>query len=84
MGVAVPHIVRAHVHNKARPDETTVTAAPTGICYLDALTTRHEKTLSTGITFYQPTAPQGPTTGAAVEALDADADGGLLLQEVIA
>jgi putative transposase len=34
MEPAVPHRIGRHVHAKARPDDTTPPAAPTGIDYL--------------------------------------------------
>jgi len=51
-GPAIPHVLRAQVHKRARPDETTITATKaTGISYLHTITTRHEQKLGTGITF---------------------------------
>jgi hypothetical protein len=54
MGKAAPHIIRAHVHRKARPDETTLAPQATGIDYLALLADRHEQALTTKITYHLP------------------------------
>ena len=46
MGPAVPHRIGAHVHRKARPDESTPPPAPTGIDYLHLIEAQHTAELA--------------------------------------
>jgi putative transposase len=49
---AKPFEIKAHVHPKARPDETTIpTPTPTGINYLELIKKNHEKKLSEPVRF---------------------------------
>jgi putative transposase len=59
MGKAVPHILRAHVHRKARPDETSTPPVATGIDYLAVVADRHDQTLGPKIAYSKPPASPG-------------------------
>jgi len=50
-GKAKPQEIRQHVHPKARPDETSITAVTTGISYLELIQEQHEKQLAKPISF---------------------------------
>jgi putative transposase len=61
MGPAVPHRIGRHVHHKARPDDTTVSPAPTGIDYLRLVEARHTAELAARVRYSQ--LPDGPLPG---------------------
>jgi putative transposase len=50
-GKASPHEIRVHVHPKARPDETTIVVAETGVSYLSIVKAAHEQKLAEPVSF---------------------------------
>ncbi len=69
MGAAIPHKIGRHVHHKARPDQTTPPAAPTGIDYLRLIQGQHTAELADRLRYAQladqpsPGQPALPGTG---------------------
>jgi hypothetical protein len=61
MGQAVPHRIGRHVHAKARSDDTTPPAAPTGIDYLRLIEAQHTAELAERVRYSQ--LPDGPLPG---------------------
>ena len=61
IGQAVPHRIGRHVHHKARPDDTTPPATPTGIDYLGLIEQKHTAELSERLRYAH--LPDGPLPG---------------------
>jgi putative transposase len=74
MGAAVAHRIGRHVHHKARPDESTPPAAPTGIDYLRLVEAQHTTELADRLRYAD--LPEGHAPGQlTLPGTDADQNG---------